>query len=100
MSVAIAKLYGTALSGRSDDRPELADTPIPLEAHLPAVPCRGGEGLIRELFEPLGYEVQATPDHAGCGAFPIGATAGTSGSRFAESSGCATCCGISTCSFR
>ena len=61
MSVAIAKLYGTALSGRSDDRPELADTPIPLEAHLPAVPCRGGEGLTRELFEPLGYEVQATP---------------------------------------
>lgn len=61
MSVAIAKLFGTALSGRSDDRPELAATAIPLEAHLPAVPCRGGEGLIRELFEPLGYEVQATP---------------------------------------
>ena len=61
MSVAIAKLFGTALSGRSDDRPELAETAIPLEAHLPAVPCRGGEGLIRELFEPLGYEVQATP---------------------------------------
>ena len=61
MSVAIAKLFGTALSGRSDDRPELADTPIPLEAHLPAVPCRGGDALIRELFEPLGYEVQTTP---------------------------------------
>jgi 3' terminal RNA ribose 2'-O-methyltransferase Hen1 len=61
MSVAIAKLFGTALSGRSDDRPELADTPIPLEAHVPVVPCRGGEALVRELFEPLGYEVQATP---------------------------------------
>ena len=61
MSVAIAKLFGTALSGRSDDRPELADTPIPLEAHLPVVPCRGGDALIRELFEPLGYEVQTTP---------------------------------------
>ncbi len=61
MSVAVAKLFGTALSGRSDDRPELADTPIPLEAYLPAVPCRGGDALIRELFEPLGYEVQATP---------------------------------------
>ena len=61
MSVAIAKLFGTALSGRSDDRPELADTAIPLEAHLPAVPCRGGESLIRELFEPLGYEIDTTP---------------------------------------
>jgi 3' terminal RNA ribose 2'-O-methyltransferase Hen1 len=61
MSVAIAKLFGTALSGRSDDRPELANTAIPLEAHLPAVPCRGGEPLLRELFEPLGYEIDATP---------------------------------------
>jgi 3' terminal RNA ribose 2'-O-methyltransferase Hen1 len=59
MSVAIAKLFGTALSGRSEDRPELAETPIPLEAHLPVVPCRGGEELARRLFEPLGYEVTA-----------------------------------------
>jgi 3' terminal RNA ribose 2'-O-methyltransferase Hen1 len=59
MSVAIAKLFGTALSGRSEDRPELAETPIPLEAHLPVVPCRGGEELARRLFEPLGYEVIA-----------------------------------------
>jgi 3' terminal RNA ribose 2'-O-methyltransferase Hen1 len=59
MSVAIAKLFGTALSGRSEDRPELAETPLPLEAHLPVVPCRGGEELVRRLFEPLGYEVTA-----------------------------------------
>src|SRR5439155_487597 len=31
MSVAIAKLFGTAMSGRSDDRPELAAGPLPLE---------------------------------------------------------------------
>ncbi len=60
MSVAIAKLFGTALSGRSEDRPELAEASIPLEAHLPVVPCRGGEELARRLFEPLGYEVIAT----------------------------------------
>ncbi|MGH2642027.1 MAG: 3' terminal RNA ribose 2'-O-methyltransferase Hen1 [Actinomycetota bacterium] len=59
MSVAIAKLFGTALSGRSEDRPELAEASIPLEAHLPVVPCRGGEELARRLFEPLGYEVTA-----------------------------------------
>lgn len=44
MSVAIAKLFGTALSGRSEDRPELAEASIPLEAHLPVVPCRGWRG--------------------------------------------------------
>ena len=42
LSVAINKLFGTALTGRSKERPELADTPIPLSAHLPvaAVPRR------------------------------------------------------------
>jgi 3' terminal RNA ribose 2'-O-methyltransferase Hen1 len=61
MSTTIAKLFGTALTGRSDDRPELAETPLPLEAHLPVVPCRGGEAVARRLFEPLGYDVEATP---------------------------------------
>lgn len=59
LSVAVAKLFGTALSGRSKERPELADTPIPLTATLAVVPCRGGEALLRRLFEPLGYEVTA-----------------------------------------
>jgi 3' terminal RNA ribose 2'-O-methyltransferase Hen1 len=59
MSVALAKLFGTAMSGRSRERPELAARPIPLEAQLPALPARGGEPLLRELFEPLGYTVHA-----------------------------------------
>jgi 3' terminal RNA ribose 2'-O-methyltransferase Hen1 len=59
MSVAIAKLLGTAMSGRSDDRPELADTPIPLEVHIPALPSRRESDLVRRLFEPLGYAVIA-----------------------------------------
>ncbi len=57
LSVAIAQVYRTALGGRCDDRPELAETPIPLEAKLTALPCRGGETLLRALFEPLGYRV-------------------------------------------
>jgi 3' terminal RNA ribose 2'-O-methyltransferase Hen1 len=61
MSVAIAKLYGSALAGRSAERPELAETPLPLEAHLPVLPCSGGEALLRRLFEPLGYRVSALP---------------------------------------
>ncbi|MEO8391965.1 MAG: 3' terminal RNA ribose 2'-O-methyltransferase Hen1 [Chloroflexota bacterium] len=59
LSVAIAQVFGTALQGRSKDRPELAETPIPLEARLTALPCRGGEGLLRKLFEPLGYTLTA-----------------------------------------
>ncbi len=61
MSVAIAKLYGTAMSGRSDERPELAEAPMSLVAGIPVLPCRGGESLLRRLFEPLGYEVSASP---------------------------------------
>src|SRR5258708_7973515 len=60
LSVAINKLFGTALSGRSKERPELAETPIPVSAHLPVVPCRGGDAILRRLFEPLGYEIEAT----------------------------------------
>ncbi|MEA2551678.1 MAG: hypothetical protein QOE25_1447, partial [Actinomycetota bacterium] len=61
MSVAIAKLFGTAMSGRSEDRPELADQPLDLVAHIPVLPCRGGDDLLRRLFEPLGYAVEARP---------------------------------------
>ena len=58
LSVAISRIYGSALGGRSKERPELVETSIPLKAHLPALPCRGGESFVRELFEPLGYQVE------------------------------------------
>jgi 3' terminal RNA ribose 2'-O-methyltransferase Hen1 len=61
LSVAINKVFGTALTGRSKERPELATVAIPLVAHLPVVPCRGGEAVLRLLFEPLGYRVDASP---------------------------------------
>jgi 3' terminal RNA ribose 2'-O-methyltransferase Hen1 len=61
LSVALNKCFGTALGGRSKERPELAAATIPLEARLPVVPCRGGEPLLRRLFEPLGYVVTASP---------------------------------------
>ncbi len=61
LSVAIAQVFGTALSGRSKERPELAGQEIPLEARLSVLPCRGGEAFLRRLFEPLGYEVHAEP---------------------------------------
>ena len=60
MSVALGRVFGTAMTGRSKERQELADSNIPLEAHLPVLPCRGGEAFLRKLFEPLGYELEAT----------------------------------------
>jgi 3' terminal RNA ribose 2'-O-methyltransferase Hen1 len=59
LSVALARVYGSALAGRSKERPELAQTPIPLEARLAVLPCRGGEGFLGKLFEPLGYTISA-----------------------------------------
>ena len=59
MSVALARVFGTLLSGKSKNRQELVQQPIPLEVRLPVLPCRGGEKLLRRLFAPLGYEVEA-----------------------------------------
>jgi 3' terminal RNA ribose 2'-O-methyltransferase Hen1 len=59
LSVAIAEVFGTAMAGRSKERQELADAAIPLVAHIAVVPCRGGEGFLRRLFEPLGYLVDS-----------------------------------------
>jgi 3' terminal RNA ribose 2'-O-methyltransferase Hen1 len=59
MSVALADVLKSAMTGASKDRPELAAAPIPLEARIAVLPCRGGEELLRRLFEPLGYRVSA-----------------------------------------
>src|SRR2546423_1778031 len=40
-SVALARAFGTALSGRSKVRQELADTALPLEIMIAVIPCRG-----------------------------------------------------------
>jgi 3' terminal RNA ribose 2'-O-methyltransferase Hen1 len=61
LSVAIAQVLGTALAGRSKDRPDLVATPLPLTVTLATVPCQGGESILRRLFEPLGYTVTAGP---------------------------------------
>ncbi len=60
-SVSMADVFRTAMLGRCDARPELAQTPIPLTATLSVVPCRSGEDLLKRLFEPLGYTVIARP---------------------------------------
>ena len=59
LSVAIARVFGSAMSGRTKDHEELAETSLPLRARISVLPCRGGEGFLRRLFAPLGYEVMA-----------------------------------------
>lgn len=60
LSVALAGVFGTALAGSAcKDRPGLSDVPLPLRVGISAVPCRGGEELLRRLFEPLGYQIEA-----------------------------------------
>jgi protein phosphatase len=59
MSMALSKVFRTAMTGRCDARPELAAAAIPLEIRVPALPCRGGTALARRVFEPLGWQVEA-----------------------------------------
>src|SRR5215469_6060505 len=61
LAVALARVFKTAMAGRCDARPELAATAIPLEVHVPVLPCRGGPDLAGRLFEPLGWRVTAAP---------------------------------------
>lgn len=61
LSVAMGRALRTAMSGTSRERPELARQEIPLEAAVTPLPVRGGERLVRELFEPLGWSVEIEP---------------------------------------
>lgn len=61
LTVALSRVYGSAMSGTSKGRQELADTAIPLEAEIPVLRSRGDGEVIRACFEPLGYTVELTP---------------------------------------
>jgi 3' terminal RNA ribose 2'-O-methyltransferase Hen1 len=61
LSVALNKAFRTAMTGVCKLRQELADSAMPLEAAVTPLPTRGGEKLVRLLFEPLGWSVQVDP---------------------------------------
>jgi len=61
LSVAIAKVFGSAMQGKCKNRPELVDIALPLKMQLSVLPCRGGNEFLNRLFEPLGYQVNAKP---------------------------------------
>ena len=60
LSVAISQVFGSAMKGKSKERPELAGTAIPFSARIPVLPARRADRLIERLFEPLGYSVRTT----------------------------------------
>jgi 3' terminal RNA ribose 2'-O-methyltransferase Hen1 len=64
MSTAIARVFGTALSGRCDKRPELVDTKLNLSASITMLQCYKGVELIEDLFSLLWYEIS-------CESFPL-----------------------------
>ena len=61
LAVALKGVFGTALAGRCEARPELAAAAIPLEIRVPALRCSGGTALAMRMFGPLGWDVHAEP---------------------------------------
>jgi len=57
LSVALSRVFGSAMGGRSEARGELAAQAIPLVARIVPLDCRGGLDFAVRLFAPLGYEV-------------------------------------------
>ncbi|MCU1687034.1 MAG: 3 terminal ribose 2-O-methyltransferase Hen1 [Amycolatopsis sp.] len=61
LAVALRTVFRSAMTGRCDAHPELAAQAIPLRIHVPSLCARGGDEIVRRLFEPLGWQVETTP---------------------------------------
>lgn len=57
LSVALARVFRSAMAGTAPERPQLAEQTLPFEIEIPVLRARGGEAAVRNAFEPLGYEV-------------------------------------------
>ncbi|WP_395296189.1 3' terminal RNA ribose 2'-O-methyltransferase Hen1 [Kitasatospora hibisci] len=65
LAVALRTVFRTAMKGVCEARPGLAAVPRPLRISLPAVPANGagesgGPAMAARLFEPLGWQVEAS----------------------------------------
>lgn len=61
MSVALSKAFSTAMNGKCKEKPDLVDVKLPFEVTIAVIPApKGGELLIKKMFEPLGYNVKIT----------------------------------------
>ena len=57
LSVAISKVLGSALGGRTTTRPDLVTAALPFSVTFGPARARGGQAVIDRLFRPLGYDV-------------------------------------------
>jgi 3' terminal RNA ribose 2'-O-methyltransferase Hen1 len=60
LTVAIGRVFGTALAGNCQKRPELVNAGLRLTIVVEVIRARGGADVLRGLFEPLGYRVEVT----------------------------------------
>jgi 3' terminal RNA ribose 2'-O-methyltransferase Hen1 len=60
-TVAMGRVFGTALAGNCQKRPELVTAKLPLQIIVEVIRVRGGAEILRKLFEPLGYLVHSVP---------------------------------------
>ena len=74
LSVALAKVFRSALGGKSTEHADLVAAEIPLDVTLAAVPSSGGAELAQRLFTPLGWELE-TQEHSADEQFPEWGTA-------------------------
>lgn len=61
LSVALGRVIGQTMAGKSKDRQALADRALPFRVRVAPIAVSGGTEVIEELFAPLGYECDATP---------------------------------------
>ncbi|MEJ8650872.1 3' terminal RNA ribose 2'-O-methyltransferase Hen1 [Streptomyces sp. MS1.AVA.3] len=61
LAVALRSVFASAMKGQCTARPQLVAQTLPLRIEVPVLPARGGSALVRKLFEPLGWRVQAEP---------------------------------------
>ncbi|MEH0473420.1 3' terminal RNA ribose 2'-O-methyltransferase Hen1 [Streptomyces sp. B21-097] len=61
LAVALSAVFSSAMRGVCAAKPELPAQARPLRVEIPALPARGGPGLVHALFEPLGWRVSAEP---------------------------------------
>lgn len=60
LSVALVAAFGSAMNGKCKNRPKLIEQTWPLTVKLSVVLARGGTEVLKNLFEPLGYELKIT----------------------------------------
>lgn len=61
MTVAMSRVFGTALAGRCERRPDLLAAKLQLSATIEVIRIRRGREALGELFGPLGYTIEAVP---------------------------------------